>query len=649
MNDLRFIAWSKSTRINYQRHRARINEYANTLNTGDGCANQSTMNYVAYTNDLGDYVNRKLTVNECEILQGYPHNYTKYGRDATGKIYEMSNTQRFQQCGNGISSPVSAHVLESLLPEGNFNMFSLFSGVGGTELRLSDRFKVVAHCEWDKFASDVLRYHHPDIPNFGDVTKVLEKPEQVPQHDILLFGHPCFATGTLVTTSEGLKPIETIKIGDMVLTHTNTFQKVVTPMTKISDHYNKLKIQGTNELVATDEHPFYVRELIGRRYVSSRSSRRTSERVFSEPKWVCAKDLTKNHFVGIAFNQNSTVLKSGNLPTNSPDFWWLIGKILADGWTSSNNRTGKENKIRQRVVIACNKNNNEVEVVSNILKKLNLNFCKCNDRTTYKLALENKELKEFVNLFGKYSYGKRLPGFVFDLPESLLKSLIDGYLFGDGYFVKGINDRFGITSVNLELLTGFQQIIQKVYKTQSSITKSKVPSTKVPSTKVIEGRVVNQRCFYALKFHKEHKANKLYYYDGSHIWTPFKSRERFEISIPVYNLEVEKDNSYCVHNLIAHNCQSFSEAGLRQGLASDKGKVIYDIFKIIEHYKPKYIFQENVKGLLTHDGGTTFTEICKAFSSLGYEFDFNLFNSSNFGLPQIRNRMFLFGRRKDEH
>lgn len=191
MKALKFIAWSKSTRKMYQNHRARINEYANTLNTGDGCANQSTMNYVAYIDDFGNYINRKITVNEAEKLQGYPVDHTKYGKDINGNIYEMSNTQRYQQCGNGVASFVSAHILNTVLPIGDYDIFSLFSGVGGTELRLPKRFKVVAHCEYNRSASDVLRYHHSDTPNLGDVRKVLLNPDAVPNHNILLFTSPC--------------------------------------------------------------------------------------------------------------------------------------------------------------------------------------------------------------------------------------------------------------------------------------------------------------------------------------------------------------------------------------------------------------------------------------------------------------------------
>lgn len=179
------IAYSKSTRKTHIDVRGKVNGEANTLSTGDGCGNMSTQNFVG-----SDIRIRKLTPVECERLQGYPDNHTKYGALPEGKVYEMSNTQRYKQCGNGVSSPVSEHILSTLLPEGDIRLMSLFSGIGGTELNLPERFKVVGHCEFDKHASAVLKYLYPDIPNLHDVTKLVKR-EDVPEFDLLTFGFPC--------------------------------------------------------------------------------------------------------------------------------------------------------------------------------------------------------------------------------------------------------------------------------------------------------------------------------------------------------------------------------------------------------------------------------------------------------------------------
>ena len=91
--------------------------------------------------------------------------------------------------GNGISSPVSKKILETLLPEGIVKTMSTFSGCGGTEILLDKRFEVVGHSEFDKYAIASLHYNYPEIRNYNDITKI--KGEELPDFDLLLAGFPC--------------------------------------------------------------------------------------------------------------------------------------------------------------------------------------------------------------------------------------------------------------------------------------------------------------------------------------------------------------------------------------------------------------------------------------------------------------------------
>lgn len=133
---------------------------------------------------------RKLTPVECERLQGYPDGHTSLGHRSDGTTYEISNTQRYKMCGNGVSSPVPAFLFPAIFGTEPIRVMSLFSGCGGTELSLPSNFQVVGHCEFDKHASAVLNYHYPNIPNFHDVTDFVNK-ENVPEFDMLVGGFPC--------------------------------------------------------------------------------------------------------------------------------------------------------------------------------------------------------------------------------------------------------------------------------------------------------------------------------------------------------------------------------------------------------------------------------------------------------------------------
>ena len=90
-------------------------------------------------------------------------------------------------------------------------------------------------------------------------------------------------------------------------------------------------------------------------------------------------------------------------------------------------------------------------------------------------------------------------------------------------------------------------------------------------------------------------------------------------------------------------CQDFSVAGDREGLEGTRGTLFYEIGRIAEVKQPDYLFLENVKGLLSHDGGRTFGIILKSLGKLGYDVEWQVLNSKNFGVPQNRERVFIVG------
>ena len=90
-------------------------------------------------------------------------------------------------------------------------------------------------------------------------------------------------------------------------------------------------------------------------------------------------------------------------------------------------------------------------------------------------------------------------------------------------------------------------------------------------------------------------------------------------------------------------CQSFSIAGSRRGFEDTRGTLFFEIARFADILKPKYLFLENVKGLLNHDGGDTFKTILGALDGLGYDVEWQVLNSKNFSVPQNRERVFIIG------
>lgn len=93
-------------------------------------------------------------------------------------------------------------------------------------------------------------------------------------------------------------------------------------------------------------------------------------------------------------------------------------------------------------------------------------------------------------------------------------------------------------------------------------------------------------------------------------------------------------------------CQSFSMAGKRGGMEDTRGTLFYDFARVIQECKPKVFIFENVRGLINHDKGNTWKVIQRVFDELGYSINSKILNSSDYGIPQSRNRIFVVGFRK---
>ncbi len=90
-------------------------------------------------------------------------------------------------------------------------------------------------------------------------------------------------------------------------------------------------------------------------------------------------------------------------------------------------------------------------------------------------------------------------------------------------------------------------------------------------------------------------------------------------------------------------CQSFSIAGKRRGFADTRGTLFFDIARILQRKRPRFCILENVKGILSHDNGNTFKTIIATLDELGYDIQWQVLNSKNFGVPQNRERVFIIG------
>ena len=97
-------------------------------------------------------------------------------------------------------------------------------------------------------------------------------------------------------------------------------------------------------------------------------------------------------------------------------------------------------------------------------------------------------------------------------------------------------------------------------------------------------------------------------------------------------------------------CQPFSKAGSQLGFADEiKGTLFFEIVRMIEKTRPKYLILENVRNLVSHDFGNTYTVIMKYLRDLGYIVNETpiIMSPHQLGIPQLRERVYILGIRND--
>jgi DNA (cytosine-5)-methyltransferase 1 len=90
-------------------------------------------------------------------------------------------------------------------------------------------------------------------------------------------------------------------------------------------------------------------------------------------------------------------------------------------------------------------------------------------------------------------------------------------------------------------------------------------------------------------------------------------------------------------------CQSFSVAGARKGTDDPRGQLMYEFVRVISIVKPQYIVWENVRGALSTSGGKDFGSLLGSLVECGYDLEWRVLDTQEFGLPQSRSRVYLVG------
>ena len=276
-------------------------------------------------------------------------------------------------------------------------------------------------------------------------------------------------------------------------------------------------------------------------------------------------------------------------------------------------------------------NEKHVEEILNISENcLPLKFshysCKSGKASVY--VTYDKVWFNIFKKFGKYAHGKLIPEWVQDAPKEYIHEFINGYHKADGCITK--NDCYEFTTVSHNLAFGLQRLYLKLghlFSVRKDIR---------PKKTVIEGRTVNQRDTYHIRgYTRETVRKQSSFIENGYVWyAPFKIEKADVENEPVYNFEVENDNSYIIENIISHNCQPFSQAGQKKGFSDKRGGMIFKIIDICKYHKPRFVVLENVYNLITLEKGNCIKKIRQLFEDIKYQPKVNLNSIIDYGNKQ---------------
>jgi hypothetical protein len=429
-----------------------------------------------------------------------------------------------------------------------------------------------------------------DINNFEGINYVVNILEfdydKVPfKPDVIWASPPCFTGNELVLTMRGHVEIKNVRIGDLVLTHKGRWRKVINIGRKHSNVIRKLKGHGVDEIRCTENHPFYVRNKNTRTTRKKGSSVRINE--WSDAYWDEAKNIVSKYW-----STPIQIEKFNHFVLINP---YIIGRWLGDGWLSLE---------RGEVCICCNKN--EFLELKTILENDGFKWIYSEGKSTYRFTLCDKNVTNYLfSNFGIKAKGKKIPGWVYGETELFRENLLMGYLDSDGY--KKNDNIFSFSSVSRNLSYGIC-FLSKTLGYTYNLRKNKKRT--IPH--YIENRKIKENDSWSGIISKTNKTNNFFVsFDDGLGYSKVKSIETKTHNSWVYDIEVEEDHSYTINNIVVHNCTGFSVAALGRNWSktgeiftpkTDTARLgvslVEKTLEIINHYKPKYWFMENPRGVL---------------------------------------------------
>lgn len=504
-------------------------------------------------------------------------------------------------------------------------LLSLFDGEGGFPLAaVMNGIEPVAASEIEPYPIAITRSKFPRMKHLGDIAFV--NGADIEPVDIATFGSPCFPAGTLVLTERGYREIEQLSVGERVLTHTGRWM----PITDIGFKFDKTIVLHGNHmgLECTKNHPIYSANRV-KVYPRKEDGKRTNAfKLTDKFDWIPAEDMVGKLWgvprsfesIDIPINSASS-LREKEMPELNVDTFYLIGRWIGDGWVRDGQRSNRPEGQHSGTIIICAGKKREDSLrsaVERVFDKYHIEQC----RTANKYIFTSRLFSEWiVDNFGKYAHGKFIPSWAFGMRSELREALLRGILESDGHEYSEGN--YKVTSVSRKLVEGIRLLSETLgFSTTTCFTER-------PKTTAIEGRTVNQRDTYTLVITKSKVRKTLK--SNLHSWYLVRRIDPQDTVKRVYNISVERDNSYVVNGIVVHNCQSMSVAGKREGLKHEsqgddettRSGMFFEAIRIITEMReatngqyPRFAVWENVPGAFSSGGGRDFLAVLQAIAAI---------------------------------
>ena len=352
----------------------------------------------------------------------------------------------------------------------------------------------------------------------------------------------CWGKGTPILTTNGYKPIEEIKVGDLVYTEDGSIHPVINTTSRTADNVVRISVSGIFDLVCTNNHKIFAKPFNYKGW--------NNKKYYNQYDKYQIKDLKHKDLIKIF------QLPEGKIEFNK-DLAYIVGRYIGDGWNST---TGYK--------ICCA--HKEEKELKEKFDKANIEYSISNHPTVkqFNIFKSNKELIKVLSTCGEKAINKHLPSECFNWTKDSLKSLLQGYMDADGTI--NVKEQFRFNTISYQLAQELMIILRTLGFTPTCYHNKRGGKSKILN------REVNIHDRYEVYYYKNPKRAKYVHEEEDGMWT-YGLKITSEEPQTVYNLTVDTNHSYIAGGLASANC-----GGNGKMLACDPDGYLYPCIRYME-------------------------------------------------------------------